>query len=212
MAALARGRGLSACVMALDDLAFAPASLDLVASVFALHWVNDLPGLLIQVRKALKPDGLLLAALAGAGTLSELRESLMLAESEITGGAAPRVSPLPGLQDVAGLMQRAGFAMPVVDIETITVRYDSAMGLMDDLRGMGETAAFTQSAGRGLSRRVLARAAQIYQAGHGDADGRVRATFRIIWLSGWAPAEGQPKALRPGSAKISLARVFRQDG
>lgn len=212
MARRARARGLAACVMPLETLAFAPGSLDLAASALSLHWVNDLPGLLVQLREALKPDGLFLAAIAGAGTLPELRESLALAETEIRGGAGPRISPLPGLQDLAALMQRAGFAMPVVDIETITVRYDNAMSLLQDLRGMGETAAFGQPADQGLSRRILMRAAETYQASHSDPDGRVRATFRIVWLSGWAPAQGQPKPLKPGSAKVSLTEVFARKG
>ncbi len=208
MARRALGEGLAACAMPLESLSFGPDHFDLVASAFALHWVNDLPGLLIQIRTVLKPDGLFLGALAGAGTLQELRNSLLLAESEIIGGAAPRVSPLPGLQDLAGLMQRAGFAMPVADIETITVRYPSIFRLFDDLRGMGETAAFAGPEQRALSRRILMRAGQIYAENHSDPDGRLPATFKVVWLSGWAPAEGQPKPLRPGSAKISLTKVF----
>lgn len=208
MAARTCRRGFPACAMALEEMAFAPHSFDLVASAFALHWVNDLPGLLVQIRQVLRPDGLFLAALAGAGTLQELRDSLILAETEMTGGAGQRISPLPGLQDMAALMQRAGFAMPVADVETVTVRYPNAMRLMDDLKGMGETASFSQPAGRGLSRRILSRAGEIYAENHADADGRLPATFRIVWVSGWAPAEGQPRPLKPGSAKVSLTKVF----
>ncbi len=192
-------------VMNGEQLDFEPGRFDLVASTFALHWINDLPGLMVQVRNTLRPDGLLLAALAGAGTLRELRESLIEAETEIRGGAAPRISPLPGLQDTAGLLQRAGFAMPVADSETVTVRYGSPLRLLDDLRGMGETAAFAQGGAGGLSRRVLARMAQVYAERFSDPDGKVRASFEIIWLSGWAPAPGQPRPLRPGSAKARLA-------
>ena len=205
MAGQAHGSDVLPLVGETERLPFAPRSVDLVASTLCLHWVNDLPGLMVQVREALKPDGLFLAALFGAGTLGELRTALIEAETELTGGASPRISPLPGLQDMAGLLQRTGFAMPVADVETITVRYGSPLGLVDDLRGMGEQAAFAEPGGRSLSRRILARMAEIYQARFADPDGRVRASFEVIWLSGWAPGEGQPTPLRPGSAKVSLA-------
>lgn len=206
MASEAEALGL---VMALWDgstLPFEEGRFDLIASALSLHWVNDLPGVLIQVNRLLKPDGLFLAAYFGAGTLAELRECLMRAETELTGGAGLRVSPLPGLQDSAALLQRAGFALPVADVDTLTVRYDSLFHLMDDLRGMGEQAAFA-AGGRAISRRVLARAADIYAAEFADPDGRIRASFVITWLSGWAPAPNQPRPKRPGSARASLAEA-----
>lgn len=204
MAMAARALGLRASVWDGATLPFEEGQFDLVASALSLHWVNDLPGVLIQMRRILKPDGLFLGAYFGAGTLAELRECLMRAETELTGGAAPRVSPLPGLQDSAGLLQRAGFALPVADVDTLTVRYDTLFHLIEDLRGMGEQAAFA-AGGRPLSRRILARAAEIYATEFADPDGRIRASFVITWLSGWAPAPGQPKPKRPGSANASLA-------
>lgn len=208
MAQLARAAadaGSVAC--SLEALPFAPASFDLVASTASLHWVNDLPGTLIQVREALTPDGLFLAAMFGGGTLAELRTVLSEAETELRGGVSPRISPLPALGDVAGLMQRAGFALPVVDIETVTVRYDDMFRLLADLRGMGEQAAFHGRQTASLRRDVLLAAAESYQSRFADPDGRIRASFRVIWLSGWAPGPGQPKPLRPGSARARLAEA-----
>lgn len=185
---------------------------DLVTSVLSLHWVNDLPGTLLRIREQLKPDGLFLGCLFGGGTLNELRTSLLEAEAELTGGAAPRLAPLPGLQDMAGLMQRAGFALPVADVDTITVRYPNPFKLLDDLKGMGEQAAFLpteRAPRRPLSRRILARMSEIYAERFSDPDGRLRATFNVVWLSGWAPHESQPKGLRPGSGRVSLADAVR---
>lgn len=201
--------------MAAEKLPFAPDTFDLVASVLALHWANDLPGLLSQIRTVLKPDGLFLASLFGGGTLSELRTALIEAESELTGGVSPRLSPLPSLQDMAGLLQRAGFALPVADVERVTVRYAHPMKLLQDLKGMGEQAAFAPREGqerRPLSRRILARMSEIYMDRFSDSDGKVRASFEIIWLSGWAPAAGQPKPLKPGSGKFSLADAVKKAG
>ena len=195
-----------------ERLPFAPASLDLIVSALSLHWVNDLPGTLVQIRKALKPDRLFLGALFGAGTLSELRTSLMEAETELTGGVAARLSPLPGLRDMASLMQRAGFTLPVVDRDPVTVRYGSPLTLLTDLKGMGERAAFMTGTTRPLSRRVLMRAMEIYQDRFSDPDGRVRATFEIVHMSGWSPADSQPKPLKPGSAKVSLADAVKKAG
>lgn len=195
------------------DLPSAPDSIDLVVSVLGLHWANDLPGLLNQIRTILKPDGLFQACLFGGGTLVELRTALIEAESELTGGISPRLSPLPGLQDMAGLLQRAKFALPVADIERVTVRYNHPLKLMQDLKGMGEQAAFAAREGqerRALSRRLLARMSEIYFDRFSDADGKVRASFEIIWVSGWAPAAGQPKPLRPGSGKFSLAEAVHK--
>lgn len=188
-----------------ERLPFADAAFDLIVSPLALHWVNDLPGALIQLRRALKPDGLMLASLFGGQTLTELRLALIQAESELTGGAGPRVAPFGELQDVAGLLQRAGFALPAADRDVVTVRYGEPMRLLADLRAMGETAALRQRSSRGLSRRVLARAFEIYRERYSDADERVLATFEILTATGWAPHESQQKPLKPGSAKTRLA-------
>src|SRR5690606_12404207 len=150
---------------------------DLIVSPLALHWVNDLPGALIQLRLALKPDGLLLASLFGGETLHELRLALIEAESELTGGAGPRVAPFADLQAIAGLLQRAGYALPAADRDLLVVRYGEPMRLLADLRAMGETAALAERSPRGLSRRILARAFEIYRARFSDADDRVCATF-----------------------------------
>jgi SAM-dependent methyltransferase len=187
------------------SLPFAPASLDLVVSALTLHWVDDVPGALAQIRRALKPDGLFLAALLGGETLTELRQSLAAAESELTGGASPRVAPFAELRAVGALLQRAGFALPVIDIDRRTVRYDSALALMRDLRAMGAANALHERSRRPMSRALLARTAEIYAERFSDPDGRVRATFDIVSLSGWAPHGSQQKPLRPGSAKTRLA-------
>lgn len=191
-----------------EHLPFSPQSVDLVTSLLSLHWVNDLPGALVQIRHALKPDGLFIGCLFGAGTLKELRTSLLQAEAELTGGAEQRIPPLPGLQDMAGLLQRAGFALPVADVDRIFVRYDTPFDLLKDLKGMGETAPFAEKNRRPLSRRILSRMAEIYQENFSDVDGRLRASFEIIWLSGWAPAPWQPQPLKPGSARKGLANAL----
>lgn len=188
-----------------EALPFAEASFDLVASPLLLHWVNDLPGAFVQIRRMLKPDGLMLASLFGGDTLCELRLSLIEAESELTGGAGQRVAPFASLQDVAHLLQRAGFALPAADRDVILVRYGEPMRLLADLRAMGETSALTERSPRGLSRRILARAFEIYRQRFSDPDGRVRATFEVITATGWAPHESQQKPLKPGSAKVRLA-------
>ena len=205
MIAHARKRGLEAALIDEEKLPFGEATFDLVSSALSLHWVNDLPGALIQIRRVLKPDGLFVGALFGAGTLTELRTSLMEAEIALTGGAAPRVSPLPGLQDMAALMQRAGFALPVVDVDRVTVRYDTPFDLLKDLGGMGERAALATPPKQGLSPRILSHMAEIYAERFADPDGRLRASFEIIHLSGWAPSENQPKPKKPGSATVRLA-------
>jgi SAM-dependent methyltransferase len=184
---------------------FADQAFDLIVSPLVLHTVNDVPGALVQLRRALKPDGLLLASLFGGDTLTELRASLLTAESEITGGAGARVAPFADLQDLAALLQRAGFALPAADRDVVTVRYAEPMRLLADLRAMGETAALTERHPRALSRRVLARAFDVYRERFSDADGRVRATFEILTATGWAPHESQQKPLKPGSAKARLA-------
>lgn len=194
-----------------EHLPFALGSFDLIVSPLALHWINDLPGVLIQLRLALKPDGLLLASLFGGETLHELRLSLIAAESELTGGAGPRVSPFADLQDIAGLLQRAGFALPAADRDVVTVRYGEPMKLLADLRAMGETSALRERNPRGLSRRILARAFEIYRERYSDEDNRVRATFEILTATGWSPHESQPKPLKPGSAKLRLAHALNTE-
>lgn len=186
-------------------LPFAPKSFDLVISNLALHWVNDLVGALIQANHALRPDGLLLAAMLGGETLKELRQALLEAESEVLGGVHPRVSPFADIRDLGSLLQRAGFAMPVVDADTIIVTYADAFALMRDLRGMGEANAVVNRSRRPTPRAALFRAAEIYRERFADADGRIPATFQVLTLTGWAPAAGQPKPLRPGSATTRLA-------
>jgi SAM-dependent methyltransferase len=188
-----------------EALPLAPASMDLAISALALHWGDDLPGTLVQIRAALKPDGLFLGAFLGGETLTELRQSLAQAEAEVTGGASPRVSPFVELRAAGALLQRAGFALPVIDSDRHTVRYDTALHLMRDLRAMGATNVLVERDRRPLRRQVLIRAASIYAERFSDADGRVRATFEIISLSGWAPHASQQQPLRPGSAKVRLA-------
>ncbi|MGN6571032.1 MAG: methyltransferase domain-containing protein [Pseudolabrys sp.] len=188
-----------------EALPFADASLDLVVSALALQWVNDLPGTLIQIRRTLRPDGLLMAAMLAGDTLAELREAFASAESEIEGGLSPRVAPFADLRELGALMQRAGFALPVVDSDKLTVRYESAFALMRDLRAMGATNVLTERRRAPLKRATLLRMAEIYAERFADADGRVRATFEIAWLSGWAPHESQQKPLKPGSASRRLA-------
>jgi SAM-dependent methyltransferase len=186
-----------------------PESLDLVVSALAFQFVNDLPGVLAQIRRALRPDGLLLAAMIGGDTLSELRQSFAAAEAECEGGVSPRVAPFADLRDVGALLQRAGFALPVTDVDRVVVRYDSAFALMQDLRRMGATNVLVERRRTPSRRSTLLRMAQIYGERFADADGRIRATFDVIWLSGWAPHESQQKPLRPGSAKMGLAEAVK---
>jgi SAM-dependent methyltransferase len=188
-----------------EALPFADASLDLVISVLTLQFVNDLPGTLIQIRRALKPDGLFMAAIVGGDSLNELRTAFADAESEVEGGLSPRVAPFADVRELGALLQRAGFALPVVDSERLTVRYDSALALMHDLRRMGATNVLQERRRRPLKRATLRRMEAIYADRFADADGRLRASFEIIWLSGWAPHESQQKPLKPGSAAQRLA-------
>lgn len=192
-----------------ERLPFAAESLDLVVSTLALHWTNDLPGVLSQIRRALKPDGLFLGAILGGSTLTELRWALTQAEIEVTGGAGPRVSPFAGAYDGASLLQRAGFALPVTDTDIATVRYEHPLRLLADLRAMGETNVLVDRARRPLSRRVLGRACDLYAERFSDPDGRVRATFEIVTLTGWAPHASQQQPLKPGSARTRLADVLK---
>jgi NADH dehydrogenase [ubiquinone] 1 alpha subcomplex assembly factor 5 len=193
-------------------LPFGDASFDLIASVLVLHWTADLPGALIQLRRALKPDGLLLAAMFGGQTLVELRTALFEAELAEEGGVSPRVSPAIELADAAALLQRAGFALPVADSEIITVSYPDMLALLRDLRGMGETNALAARRRGFLRRATLARAALIYAERFGDADGRIPASFEILFLCGWAPHPSQPRPLRRGSATARLADALKPKG
>jgi SAM-dependent methyltransferase len=188
-----------------EVLPFASESFDLAVSLLALQGVNDLPGTLVQLRRALKPDGLFIGCLLGRQSLQELRQAFLEAETEIEGGASPRVAPFADVRDMGSLLQRAGFALPVTDSEIVTVRYGDMFGLMRDLRAMGWTNTLMDRRKTPLKRAVLLRAADIYATRFADADGRVRATFELVWLSGWAPHESQQKPLAPGSARTRLA-------
>jgi len=193
--------------LALDEeqLPFAAGSLDLVVSTLGLHWTNDVVGALIQIRLALKPDGLFLGAFLGGQTLTELRQAMVAAEAEILGGAGSRVSPFAEISDAAALLQRAGFALPVADVDRVNVRYGDPVALMRDLRAMGETSVLADASGRPLTRGLLARACEIYAERFAEPDGRLPAMFEIITLTGWAPHPDQQQPLRPGSAKMRLA-------
>jgi SAM-dependent methyltransferase len=188
-----------------ENLPFRDGALDLVVSALALQFVNDLPGALIQIRRALKPDGLFLAAMLGGDTLSELRQAFAEAEAEIEGGVSPHVAPFTDVREMGALLQRAGLALPVTDVDRLTVRYSSPFILMGELRRMGATNVLTERRRTPLRRATLKRMAEIYAQRFADSDGRIRATFEIIWLSGWAPHESQQQPLRPGSAKTRLA-------
>jgi SAM-dependent methyltransferase len=195
-----------------EPLPLAPESIDLAVSALAFQFVNDLPGMLAQIRRALKPDGLLLAAMIGGDTLTELRQSFAAAEAELEGGISPRVAPFADLRDVGALLQRAGFALPVTDVDRIVVRYDNAFALMQDLRRMGATNVLVERRRAPSRRATLLRMAQIYAERFADPDGRIRATFDVIWLSGWAPHGSQQQPLQPGSAKASLAEAVKRRG
>jgi SAM-dependent methyltransferase len=203
---IARGKPF---VIADDEaLPFRDASLDLVVSGLALHFANDVPGVQAQIRRALKPDGLFVAALFGGDTLTELRQAFAQAESEVDGGVSPRVAPFADLRQLGALLQRAGFALPVIDLERVTARYDSAVDLMHDLRRMGATNPLVARRRLPLRRKTLMRMADIYARRFADSDGRIRASFDVVWLSGWAPHPDQQQPLRPGSAKLRLAEAL----
>lgn len=191
-----------------EALPLGPEAFDLAVSALALQHVNDLPGALIQARRVLKPDGLFLGCLLGGQSLDELRTALAVAETEIAGGISPRVAPFADVRDMGGLLQRAGFALPVVDSEPLVVRYETLFGLMADLRAMGVTNALEARLRKPSTRGFFLRAAEIYAERFADPDGRVRATFELIYFSGWAPHESQQKPLRPGSAQVRLADVL----
>lgn len=200
------GRAKGAALVADEEmLPFAPRVIDLVVSSLALHWVNDLPGSFAQIRRALKPDGLFIASFIGGRTLSDFRASFIEAESEVRGGAVQRMSPFADVQDIAGLLQRAGFALPVADIDTVEVRYRDPFRLLRDLRAMGEASALLDRSGPCLTREILLRAMELFADRSRDKDGKYVARFDIVTATGWAPADSQPKPLRPGSAKMRLA-------
>jgi SAM-dependent methyltransferase len=193
-----------------EILPFAPESLDLAVSALAFQFVNDLPGVLSQIRRALRPDGLLLAAMVGGDTLTELRQSFAAAEAECEAGLSPRIAPFADLRDIGSLLQRAGFALPVIDVDSLVVRYDDAFALMQDLRRMGATNILLERRKAPSRRTTLLRMAQVYRERFADPDGRIRATFDLIWLSGWAPHHSQQQPLKPGSAKTSLADAVQR--
>ena len=194
-----------------EALPFATESFDLVVSALSLHAVNDLPGALVQIRNALKPDGLFLAALFGGATLSELRTAFANGESEVLGGISPRVAPMADVRELGGLLQRAGFALPVADSERTIVRYGAFTTLVNDLRALGETNALSDRVRTFLRRDVLAAALQSYAADSADEEGRLEATFEIVYLTGWAPHESQQKPLKPGQARARLADALHTE-
>ena len=212
MAAITAERyGIETCAAPLEEIPFEDRRFDAVVSSFVLHWSNDLPGTLIQLARRLNPDWVLLVALAGGETLSALRNCLASAESEVTGGMAPRVLPMGDIRDMGGLIGRAGLTMPVADSDTLTVTYPHIFKLMAELRAMGEGNAITDRLPYPTSRRVFMRAAEIYHQEYGDADGRLPVDFEIITLTGWSPDESQPKPLKPGSAETRLAAALGVD-
>lgn len=203
--AAAAGSGRYRVVADEEALPFAAARFDLVVSALSLHWVNDLPGALVQIRRTLKPDGLFLAAMFGAGTLVELRHALVQAEVDEERGAGPRVSPFVEVAEAGALLQRAGFALPVADTDTVEATYADAPALMRELRGMGEANAMLARRKAFTRRQTMARAAALYVERFAAPGGRVRASFEILTLTGWAPDASQPQPLKPGSARTRLA-------
>lgn len=197
-----------------EALPFAPGSFDLAVSVLALQYANDLPGVLAQIQRLLEPDGLFVGVLLGGATLGELRQAMLAAEADVTGGASPRVIPMVDVRDAGGLLQRAGFALPVSDAETLTVTYRSALDLMRELKEMGATNVLHERSRVPVTRALLLRAAEIYAERFpaDDGDGRVAATFELVTLTGWSPDPSQQKPLRPGSAQVSLTQVLKPRG
>lgn len=188
-----------------EFLPFAPGAFDLVVSALSLHWVNDLPGTLVQLRQSLKPDGLFLGAVLGGETLKELADAFMASEIETVGGASPRVGPFADVRSLGALLQRAGLALPVADTDRLTVTYESPFALMDELKAMGAANVLADRSRTPLRRSTLMRMAQIYMEKHADERGRVQATFDIVTMTGWAPDQSQPTPLRPGTARTRLA-------
>ena len=201
----------SGVVHALGDLPYKPESFDAVFSCLSLHWVDDLPGLMMQARRLLKPDGLLLVSLLGGNSLAELKQALAEAEQDITGGLSPRCAPMADIRDIGGLMSRAGLALPVADSDRLTVNYPHMFKLMEDLRGMGEQNAMLARLKIPTRRRVFMHAAEIYQQRFSRADGQIPASFEIVTVTGWAPHERQQKPLRPGTAAHRLASALESE-
>jgi len=189
---------------------FGGQTFDLVSSLLALQIVDDLPGALVQLRRVLRPDGLLVGCVLGGETLTELRQVLAAAEIDCEGGLSPRVAPFVDLRDMGGLLQRAGFALPVTDSDQVTVRYKDIFGLIADLRAMGATNPLLARQRKPMGKATLLRASELYREKFGDPDGRIRASFEIIWFSGWVPHESQQKPLKPGSAQMRLADALKQ--
>jgi SAM-dependent methyltransferase len=192
-----------------ETLLVAQNSVDLIVSALSLHSLNDLPGVLIQARRSLRPDGLFVAALLGGETLTELRDSVAAAEITTLGGVSPRVSPFGDVRELGALLQRAGFALPVADVERTVVRYRDFSTLVSDLRAMGETNALAERSRKPMSRATAAATVAHYGAHHAEVDGRLRATFDIVYLTGWAPHESQQQPLKPGSARSRLAEAVK---
>ena len=191
-----------------EFLPIAPQSMDLVVSNLNLHSVNDLPGALLQIRKALKDDGLFLASMLGGETLYELREAMAVTEMDMFGSPTPRVFPFADKPQMGGLLTRCGFALPVIDSDIITVTYDNIFKLMEDVRGMGESNSIVKRSKQTPGKEFFMRLAEYYQDRYSDEDGRIKASFEVIFLLGWAPDESQQKPLAPGSAKNSLAEAL----
>ncbi|MGI9477676.1 MAG: methyltransferase domain-containing protein [Hyphomicrobiaceae bacterium] len=208
------GTGATVVVADEEALPFAPGSFDLVVSVLALQYVNDLPGVLAQIQRLLKPDGLFMGVVLGGATLTELRQVMLAAEAEVSGGASPRIMPFVDVRDAGGLLQRAGFALPVSDAETLTVTYRSALDLMRELKAMGATNVLHERSRVPVSRGLIVRAAELYAERFpaGDGAGRIAATFELVTLTGWSPDPSQQKPLQPGSAEVSLAKVLKPRG
>lgn len=192
-----------------EALPFRAQAFDLIVSGLALHLTNDLPGVLAQARQCLKPDGLLLATVLGGRTLEELRAAVLAAEIEVEGGASPRVAPFADIRDLGGLLQRAGFALPAIDADVVTVTWPSPLALMREIKAMGASNPLSDRRRVPASRKLIARACEIYADRYLDKSGRVPATFELITLTGWAPHESQQKPLKPGSARVSLAKALR---
>ena len=203
-------KGLADHIVEADNMMLEPNSVDLVLAPLGLHWINDLPGALVQLHRAIRPDGLLMAVLPGPDTLQELRDTLLIAESEVSGGAAMRVDPFTDIRDAGGLLQRAGFALPVVDRDDVTVRYSTPFDLINDLRKMGANGQL-RSRPPILSRETIGRLESTYADHYADSDGRLRATFSLISMSGWVPHESQQRPLKPGSAKTRMADALKVD-
>jgi SAM-dependent methyltransferase len=209
--ALARYAPPPTVVSALELLPFADHAFDAVVSAGSLHLVNDLPGALVQLRRALKPDGLLLVAFPGGDTLVELRRAFTMAEAELTGGASPRVAPFVDVRDLGGLLQRAGFALPVVDVDRLTLTYADPLSLLAELRRAGEANVLAERSRRALRRDVLMAMAERYLADDVDARGRIRVTVDVLFATAWAPHASQPQPKRRGSGMVNLARAMGVD-